>query len=157
MLFRSKVKLSWSSSSGAASYTILRSATKGGPYVEIKKGATSTSYTDSTVVNGTPYYYAVCAVKNSTMSPPSAEVSSIPSAGVSSPWSTKDIGAVGDAGAASRASSTYTVVGSGSDISGTSDEFRYAYQSANHGVSAARAAGREIGRASCRERVSSEV
>ena len=127
-----KVKLSWNSSSGATSYTIKRSTTKGGAYVDIKTGATSTSYTDSTVVNGTAYYYVVCAVKNGATSSGSAEVSSIPTAGVSSPWSTKDIGAVGDAGAASRSGSTYTVVGSGSDISGTADEFRYLYQSANN-------------------------
>ena len=126
-----KVSLSWSSSSGATSYTIRRSASKGGPYVDIKTGVTSTSCTDTSVVNGTAYYYVVCAVKNAATSSGSAEVSSIPTSGVSSPWSTKDIGSVGDAGAASHSGSTYTVVGSGNDISGTSDEFRYLYQSAS--------------------------
>ena len=126
-----KVKLSWSSVSGATSYTINRSSTKGGPYVDVKTGVTGTSYTDTSLANGTVYFYVVCALKNAVASLPSAEVSSIPSAGVTSPWSTKDIGSVGDAGAASAAGGIFTVIGSGNYIHGTSDEFRYAYQSAN--------------------------
>lgn len=46
-----------------------------------------------------------------------------------SPWLTADIGAVDAAGSASHASGTFTVVGSGADIWGTADEFRYVYQS----------------------------
>ena len=38
---------------------------------------------------------------------------------------------MGDAGSASRSGGTYTVTGSGNDIGGTSDEFRYLYQSGN--------------------------
>lgn len=50
-------------------------------------------------------------------------VSSLPS-----PWQTADIGAVGAAGSASYSSGTFTVNGSGADIWGTSDEFRFVYQ-----------------------------
>jgi hypothetical protein len=43
-------------------------------------------------------------------------------------WSTSDLGAVGVAGSASETSGTFTVAGSGADIWGTADAFRYAYQ-----------------------------
>jgi autotransporter-associated beta strand protein len=45
-----------------------------------------------------------------------------------SPWDTQDIGAVGVVGSASYSNSTFTVVGSGTDIQGTADQFRYVYQ-----------------------------
>ncbi len=48
-----------------------------------------------------------------------------------SPWSTADIGAVGAAGSASHASGTFTIAGSGADIWGTADEFRFVYQAAS--------------------------
>jgi regulation of enolase protein 1 (concanavalin A-like superfamily) len=48
-----------------------------------------------------------------------------------SPWSTADIGSVGAAGLASYANSAFDIVGSGVDIWGTSDEFRYVYQSSS--------------------------
>lgn len=46
-----------------------------------------------------------------------------------SPWVTANIGAVGATGSASHASGTFTVIGSGADIYGSTDEFRYVYQS----------------------------
>jgi autotransporter-associated beta strand protein len=45
-----------------------------------------------------------------------------------SPWQTADIGAVGAAGSAIGAGSVFTVSGSGADIWGTADEFRFVYQ-----------------------------
>jgi len=45
------------------------------------------------------------------------------------PWSTRDIGAVGVAGSASYATGTFTVKGAGADIWGTADAFRFVYQS----------------------------
>jgi hypothetical protein len=44
------------------------------------------------------------------------------------PWDTSDRGAVGVTGSASESSGTFTVTGSGADIWGTADAFRYAYQ-----------------------------
>jgi regulation of enolase protein 1 (concanavalin A-like superfamily) len=43
-------------------------------------------------------------------------------------WSTADVGSTGVVGSASVASGTWTLDGSGVDIYGTSDEFRFAYQ-----------------------------
>jgi hypothetical protein len=47
---------------------------------------------------------------------------------VPSPWNTADIGAVAAAGSASYSSGIFTIAGSGADIWGTSDEFRFVYQ-----------------------------
>lgn len=47
------------------------------------------------------------------------------------PWTTGDIGSVGVVGNASHASGTFTVQGSGADIFGTADAFRYVHQALN--------------------------
>jgi regulation of enolase protein 1 (concanavalin A-like superfamily) len=49
--------------------------------------------------------------------------------GLPSPWQSRDIGSVGIAGSASYGNSRYTLVGSGADIWGSSDQFRFMYQS----------------------------
>lgn len=48
--------------------------------------------------------------------------------GLPSPWVTTDVGAVGATGSAAYNSGTFEVMGSGSDIETTADEFRYVYQ-----------------------------
>jgi hypothetical protein len=52
-------------------------------------------------------------------------------AGLPSPWQTQDIGAVAATGSATYSAGTFTVKGSGADIWGTADEFRYVYQTAS--------------------------
>jgi regulation of enolase protein 1 (concanavalin A-like superfamily) len=54
-------------------------------------------------------------------------VSYSPSA-IPSPWTDADVGAVGLPGSASFANPTFTVVGSGINIGGTSDQFHFVYQ-----------------------------
>ena len=83
--FSGQVTLSWNSSSGAASYTVLRSTTSGSSYLSIAKGLTSTSYTDRAVTNGTTHYYVVQAVNAVGTSGNSNQVSATPS--VLSSWS----------------------------------------------------------------------
>ena len=51
-----------------------------------------------------------------------------PGTSLPSPWVTADIGSVGLAGSASSSNGTFTVTGSGADIEGTADAFRYVYQ-----------------------------
>jgi fibronectin type 3 domain-containing protein len=65
----SQVTLTWTALSGAASYNVKRSTTSGGPYSTISTAGTVTtpSYTDSTAVNGTTYYYVVSAVNGSAV------------------------------------------------------------------------------------------
>jgi hypothetical protein len=56
-----QVALSWTAPTGGAiSYIILRSTTKGSGYTQIGT-STTTSYTDTGLTNGVPYYYVVDA------------------------------------------------------------------------------------------------
>ncbi len=52
------VVMGWTPMSGAASYSIYRSLTPGGPYAWIGS-STALSFTDTTAVSGTTYYYVV--------------------------------------------------------------------------------------------------
>ncbi len=73
-----RVDLSWNSELGADSYTVLRSTTSGGES-SLVSGLTGTNYTDSSVVDGTRYYYEVRVVNNTFgTGPASAEASAIP-------------------------------------------------------------------------------
>ncbi|MEO7100633.1 MAG: RICIN domain-containing protein [Luteolibacter sp.] len=58
-----KVPLRWSESFGATSYKVKRATTSGGPYTTIAT-VTAPSYVDTTVTNGTTYYYVVSAVNS---------------------------------------------------------------------------------------------
>ncbi len=58
-----QASLAWTASSGASSYHVKRATTSGGPYTQV--GApTSTSYTDTSLTNGTTYYYVVSALNS---------------------------------------------------------------------------------------------
>jgi hypothetical protein len=45
--------------SGANNYSLARATASGGPFSVIKYNNNGTTYTDSTVTNGTTYYYEV--------------------------------------------------------------------------------------------------
>jgi len=71
------VSLSWSASSGATSYHVKRALTSGGPYSQV--GApTASSYTDTSLTDGTTYYYVVSALDSAGESANSAQVNSVP-------------------------------------------------------------------------------
>lgn len=74
-----QVALGWTAAAGASSYNVKRATTSGGPYTAIGTSTTA-SYTDTTAVNGTTYYYVVSAVNGSGESANSSEVSATPSA-----------------------------------------------------------------------------
>jgi hypothetical protein len=73
------VQLSWDDAVGAASYLVKRSTTSGSGYMTIATGVATTSYQDTSVVNGTSYYYVVAATNNFGVSSDSAEASATPS------------------------------------------------------------------------------
>ena len=75
-----QVSLSWTASAGAASYTVQRAATSGGPYALVASGVAATTVTDSGVTNGNTYYYVVSASNSSGTGVNSAEVSVVPAA-----------------------------------------------------------------------------
>ena len=56
-----QVQLTWSEASLATSYNLKRALVSGGPYVTVTNVST-TSYTDTSVVNNRTYYYVVSAV-----------------------------------------------------------------------------------------------
>jgi poly(hydroxyalkanoate) depolymerase family esterase len=116
--------LTWNAVTGATSYSLKRSAVSGGPYTTIASGVTATNYTD-TVAAGTPYYYVVSTVVGGVESLNSAEAT----VALPFPWITQDVGSVGVAGSAAYTYSNgvFSVTGSGADIWGSSDAFRFAY------------------------------
>jgi fibronectin type 3 domain-containing protein len=73
-----QVSLSWNASTGAASYNVKRSTTNGGPYNTAVASPTVTNYADTTVTNGTTYYYVVSAVNTAGQSANSAQASATP-------------------------------------------------------------------------------
>jgi fibronectin type 3 domain-containing protein len=73
-----QVSLSWSASTSAASYNVKRSTANGGPYNTAVASPTATNYTDTTVTNGTAYYYVVSAVNSAGQSANSAQASATP-------------------------------------------------------------------------------
>jgi len=60
-----QVTLTWPSVAAATSYIVERGTASGGPYSLIGAAA-GPSYTDSGLVNGTPYYYVVASVNTTT-------------------------------------------------------------------------------------------
>lgn len=72
-----EVNLTWSASVGAATYNLKRSTTNGGPYNTIASPA-ATNYSDTSVTNGTTYYYVVSAVNSAGESANSAQASATP-------------------------------------------------------------------------------
>jgi titin len=84
------VSLTWTppaSNGGAAvsGYNIYRSTSPGGEgSTPVKTGVTTTSFTDTSLTNGTTYYYTVAAVNAAGTSPQSNEASATPRATVPS-------------------------------------------------------------------------
>jgi hypothetical protein len=73
------VSLSWSASSGATSYNVMRATANGGPYTTISS-PTTTSYSDTGLTNGTTYYYVVTAANANGASGNSNQASATPAA-----------------------------------------------------------------------------
>ncbi len=76
------VTLTWNASPGATSYNIYRSTTSGGEgSTPIQTGVTATSFTDTGLTGGTPYYYEVAAVAAGVSSANSTEALATPLSG----------------------------------------------------------------------------
>ncbi|HUZ08089.1 MAG TPA: carbohydrate-binding protein [Candidatus Paceibacterota bacterium] len=122
-----QVALKWSASANATSYNVKRATTGGGPYTTVAN-VTTTNYTDTRLVGRTKYYYVVSAVNSlAGESDNSAAVNGTPTANVSLPWMTQDIGVNGLWGSADITNGVFTVTGSGDDIWNSADTFRFVY------------------------------
>jgi Glycoside hydrolase family 44 len=69
-----QVSLTWTASRGATSYSVKRSTASGGPYMQIGT-ANTISYVDTSVTQGTTYYYVVTASNSSGQSGDSNQAS----------------------------------------------------------------------------------
>lgn len=116
------VDLSWNNTA-ARSYTIKRSASTGGPY-SVLASVYGNSYTDSSVNNGTTYYYVVSSVNEAGESANSAEKSATPSA-------TKYTGGLLDRVALNIGTSTSNKTGTVREITDNSASTRYYLPSGN--------------------------
>jgi hypothetical protein len=67
----------WAASSGATKYNVKRATTSGGPYTQVGS-ASAASYSDSTVSNGTTYFYVISALDSAGESANSTQVSGQP-------------------------------------------------------------------------------
>jgi hypothetical protein len=127
----SAVTLSWSALSGMTSYAVYRGRGNGINEWDLltPSNITTTSFTDTDVTPLSEYHYRIVGYNANGAASLAANVfgSSGPNHVVSSPWTSQDIGAVGGVGAADLTNGTFTLVGGGADIWGTSDAFRYAY------------------------------
>lgn len=65
--------------SGATGYSVHRSTASGGPYTTITTNAVGTSFTDTGLTNGTPYFYIVTATNAGGESGSSNQASATPS------------------------------------------------------------------------------
>jgi subtilisin family serine protease len=76
----SHTRLSWESALGATGYIVKRSLAAGGPYATIASAVKGARFTDSSVVNGTTYFYVVSATNLLGESADSNEASATPNA-----------------------------------------------------------------------------
>ncbi len=72
-----QINLSWTASSGAASYAIKRANMSGGPYALIAVGVQGTSFSDSGLIYGETYFYVVSAINGTGESADSAEATAM--------------------------------------------------------------------------------
>lgn len=139
------MNLAWSLSSGATSYTVKRATAIAGPYAVIARGATGTSYLDSTASAGAVYYYQIAAANAHGESYDSMKATGS-TLGLPAPWSDTDIGNVTTAGHATFDSGSYAISGAGTDIGGTADGIHFGYATlVGDGTLIARLATRVIG------------
>ena len=92
-----QVTVTWTAATGSTSYNIYRSTSQGSQGTKIGASAT-TSYTDTTVVNGTTYYYEVTAANAAGEGPPSTQSSGVnvgAGAAPASSWSSVNFGGGG--------------------------------------------------------------
>ncbi len=73
-----QISLTWNASTGATSYNVKRSTTSGGPFTSTLASPTATNYVDTTVTNGTAYFYVVSAVNAAGESANSSQVTATP-------------------------------------------------------------------------------
>ncbi len=92
----SQTALTWAASSGSGTitYNILRSLSSGSGYASIASGVSGTSYTDTSLINGTTYYYVIQSSNIAGNSANSSEISGRPIASFSISSASAGVGSV---------------------------------------------------------------
>jgi fibronectin type 3 domain-containing protein len=85
--------LTWTASSGATSYKVKRGTSNGGPYTQVGTPAAA-AYSDTSLTNGTTYYYVVSAMNATGESSNSAQTSATPVAPATVPATPTGLAAV---------------------------------------------------------------
>jgi alpha-L-arabinofuranosidase len=73
-----QTQVTWDATAGATSYTLKRATTSGGPYSVVASGLTVTQFTDSSLENGTTYYYMLTADNSAGTTSATTEASGTP-------------------------------------------------------------------------------
>jgi uncharacterized repeat protein (TIGR01451 family) len=123
-----KVTLTWNPVAGAAGYAVKRALAAAGPFSSVASGITAANYSDLSPTNNVLYYYVVTDTQAGVESAPSAPVACMASTALPSPWNSKDVGSLATPGGTGNGTNKFILAGSGADIWGTSDAFRYLYQ-----------------------------
>lgn len=130
-----RVGLHWSLPQSANCFVVRRSTTPGGPYTELARlRGVIPEFEDTSVQNGTTYYYVVAAENQAGISADSKEISAKPLAtqpGLPDGWLQHDIGEVATAGTADYAAineGTIVVKGTGIRVGGTADACTFVHK-----------------------------
>lgn len=122
----SAISLQWKTVSSNSTYDIKRAASSAGPFTAIVTGLKGTSYLDTNIQGDIVYYYTMTAVDGATVSPDSPV--SVGVLAQSQTWLSRDLTAKGEAGSTVQSGNVLVVKGSGADIWGAADEFRFVYR-----------------------------
>ena len=124
----SSIALSWTpSDSGTVTYSVRRATSASGPFTSVAGNVTATTWLDTSVTNGTTYYYIV----NAGGSADSNLASATPT-GTSAPppWGAANVGSAAGSPTTTFSNGQFAVNGAGAQItaaSTTSDSFRFIY------------------------------
>ena len=127
-----RIDLSWAASIGATGYTVERKGPADANFVQIAASVTGTTYQDSAgLTANTSYSYRVRAVNGAGPSPysPTASATTLPTTPTGS-LTGIDVGATRPPGSTRElvAGRDYDITAGGTDISGTADQFHFAYK-----------------------------
>jgi hypothetical protein len=125
------IRFSWDALPNAVRYAVYRGRDNSiNEWQLLNSNVTSPTFTNTGLTNGKEYYYRIVGYDANGVPSQTATILGWPgltTPALPSPWITQDIGAVGISGAAGYSSGTFTIIGGGADIWGTSDEFRFVY------------------------------
>jgi hypothetical protein len=128
----SGLSLTWTDFATETGYRIERTTTGVTGWTSIATLAAGvTSWSDSSLSAVSDYYYRLTAVLpvGEIVGTAIAYAATLPSASLPASWANSDVGTVGGQGSAgSTGTNAFKVVGAGTAVGGTSDQFHYLYQ-----------------------------